>query len=101
MVNGPKVESEIEAEVSYPKPWLVWIHNDDYTPMEFVVDVLRRFFGKNVVEAQQLMLKVHHDGKAIAGSYTKDIAETKVIQVTQIAEKEGYPLLLTFEIDGG
>ena len=71
--------------------------NDDYTPMEFVVYVLERFFSKNREEATQIMLHVHRRGVGICGVYTYDVAETKVNQVMDLARKEQHPLQCTLE----
>ena len=72
-------------------------HNDDYTTQEFVVYVLQRFFHKSETEARHIMLTVHHKGAAVAGVYTKDVAETKAQQVMVAARENGMPLLLTTE----
>lgn len=80
-----------------PRLHRVLLHNDDYTSMEFVVDVLQRYFGKNATEAARVMLEVHHAGVGTAGVYTRDVAETRVAQVTEEARREGFPLLLTTE----
>lgn len=82
-----------------PPRYRVLLHNDDYTTMEFVVDVLVRFFRKSPTEATRIMLQVHHQGVGVAGTYTRDVAETKVAQVTDAAREEGFPLLLTMEPD--
>lgn len=80
-----------------PRLWRVLLLNDDYTPMDFVVMVLERYFRKAEQEAQLIMLAVHHKGQGIAGVYTKDIAETKVAQVTAHARREGHPLWVVAE----
>ena len=80
-----------------PRLYRVLFHNDDYTTMEFVVDVLVRFFRKTATEAAQIMLQVHTHGVGVAGRFTREVAETKVAQVTEAAREEGYPLLLTME----
>ena len=80
-----------------PRRFKVIFHNDDYTTQEFVVFVLMRFFNKSETEAQHIMLTVHHKGAAVAGVYTKDVAETKAQQVMDIARENGMPLLLTTE----
>ena len=66
--------------------------NDDYTPMEFVVVVIQEFFGRDRDTATQIMLKIHLDGKAVCGVYSKDVATTKVDQVMDAAAKAGHPL---------
>lgn len=80
-----------------PRLFRVLLHNDDYTSMEFVVDVLVRFFEKTTTEATQIMLQVHHAGYGVAGSYTRDEAETRVERVAAEAKAQGYPLLLSVE----
>jgi ATP-dependent Clp protease adaptor protein ClpS len=80
-----------------PKLWKVLFHNDDYTTMEFVVLVLMELFHKDETEAAAIMLQVHTKGMGIAGVYTRDVAETKVTQVTAKAEEAGMPLLVTTE----
>lgn len=80
-----------------PGKYNVIFHNDDFTPMEFVTYVLIQIFHKNPVEAEALMLKVHHSGKAIAGTYSYDIAMTKISMVTQLARNNNYPLRLTIQ----
>ncbi len=66
--------------------------NDDFTPMEFVIDVLQHFFGKNREAATQIMLKIHLDGRGVCGVYSHEIAETKVAQVMDAANSAGHPL---------
>lgn len=80
-----------------PKRYKVIFHNDDYTTQEFVIYVLERFFHKTGTEARHIMLTVHHKGAAVAGVYTKDVAETKAQQVMDAARENGMPLLLTTE----
>ena len=88
---------ETRPKTATPKRYKVIFHNDDFTTMEFVVEVLRRFFHKNDAEAVHVMLTVHKKGKAVAGVYTRDVAETKVAEVTRHAREHGMPLLLTTE----
>ena len=80
-----------------PRMYRVLLHNDDFTSMEFVVDVLVRHFQKTVTEASRIMLQVHHAGVGVAGTYTRDVAETLVDEVMAEARAEGFPLLLTAE----
>ncbi len=75
-----------------PQMYQVVLLNDDYTPMEFVVVVIQEFFSKDRETATQIMLKIHLDGKGICGVYSKDVAATKVDQVTEAARKNGHPL---------
>ena len=87
-----------DAPVSaVPRRYKVIFHNDDYTTQEFVIHVLERFFHKTETEARHIMLTVHHKGLAVAGVYTKDVAETKAEQVMDAARENGMPLLLTTE----
>lgn len=99
--GGPSHEFEgdvvVERRTHTPRRFRVILHNDDYTTMEFVVEVLIRFFHKNESEALHIMLTVHHKGQAAAGTYPRDVAETKVAEVSQYAHDNGMPLLLTCE----
>ena len=70
----------------------VILFNDDYTTMDFVVEVLQRFFEITRERALQIMLKVHNEGSAVCGIYSRDIAETKVVQVSKFAKQHGHPL---------
>lgn len=78
-----------------PRRYKVFIHNDDFTTMEFVVKVLMTVFFKSEPEAQTLMLKVHHSDKAVVGIYTYDVALSKIRKATAMAREEGFPLRLT------
>ncbi len=80
-----------------PALYKVLMLNDDYTPMEFVVHVLERFFGKGRDEATQIMLQVHQRGVGICGVYTYEVAETKVNQTMDLARKHQHPLQCTLE----
>lgn len=80
-----------------PPMWKVILHNDDYTTQEWVVYVLKEYLHKDHAEAVRLMFTVHHNGHAIVGLYSRDIAETKVAQITDASRSEGYPLLCTCE----
>lgn len=75
----------------------VMLFNDDYTTMEFVIEVLQRFFSIESERAQQLMLQIHNTGSAVCGIYTRDVAETKVAQVTEYARLHGHPLRCSME----
>ncbi|OIP43643.1 MAG: ATP-dependent Clp protease adaptor ClpS [Deltaproteobacteria bacterium CG2_30_63_29] len=86
-----------KAKTKKPKRFRVLLHNDDYTTMEFVVEVLESVFRKSPSEATQIMLKVHNEGVGIAGIYSREVAETKVEQVHASAESAGYPLLASYE----
>ena len=80
-----------------PRRYKVIIYNDDFTSMEFVVQVLMSVFFKSEAEAQTLMLKVHHSDKAVVGIYSYDVAISKVQKATQMARHAGFPLRLTCE----
>jgi ATP-dependent Clp protease adaptor protein ClpS len=91
------VATRRRKRVEKAKPYQVVLHNDNYTTMEFVVHVLMKFFHKEEPEATHIMLTVHHKGAGVAGVYSKDVAETKVHQVTSYAQESGYPLKTTAE----
>jgi ATP-dependent Clp protease adaptor protein ClpS len=80
-----------------PDQWKVLLLNDDYTPMDFVVEVLESVFHKSTSEAYRLMMQVHTQGTAIAGVYTHEVAETNVSTVVDLAQESGYPLQATME----
>ncbi len=79
-------EKQIDA-VKPPSMYKVILNNDDYTPMEFVIDVLQKFFSYDIERATQLMLTVHYQGKAICGVFTAEVAETKVVHVNRYARR--------------
>jgi ATP-dependent Clp protease adaptor protein ClpS len=97
----PKFEEELEIalEVQEPQMFKVLLHNDDYTSMDFVVEVLMSIFHKTHIQSEQIMLQIHEKGKAICGVYSFEIAETKAQQVKQRAKQNGFPLLATIEED--
>ena len=82
-----------------PPMYKVVLLNDDYTPMDFVVDVLCTFFTMNIEKATQIMLKVHTEGKAVCGVYSRDVAETKAQQVNDYSKEFEQPLLCNVEVD--
>lgn len=92
-------ETEAKAKTEIPSLYRVILLNDDFTPMDFVVHVLKAFFDKTDVESVEIMLSVHHKGFGIAGVYQFDIAETKVFQVNQYARKNEHPLKCVLEKD--
>ena len=91
------VESERDAEVQEPRMFRVLLHNDDYTTMDFVVQVLKIVFHKSEAEAAGIMLAVHKQGVGQCGVYTAEVAETKVGMVHALARKEGFPLRSSME----
>ena len=82
-----------KQKLKAPKRFDVILLNDDYTTMEFVVEVLRRFFNKEFQAAEAIMLKIHIDGEAVCGTYTYDVAQTKVTQVIDYSRKNEQPLM--------
>ncbi|WP_292660590.1 ATP-dependent Clp protease adaptor ClpS [Nitratifractor sp.] len=92
-------EVENETELREPPLYRVILHNDDYTTMEFVVEVLMKIFHKNRDEAEEIMWTVHEKGKALCGVYTFEIAQTKAEQVRLLARQNSFPLLATIEVD--
>ena len=91
------VVEEAAPRLKKPPLYQVVLINDDYTPMEFVVDVLQRIFGLDRTRATRVMLEVHTRGKGVCGVFTFEIAETKVAQVTGYARQHQHPLLCTME----
>jgi len=94
--TGVAVE-ESRPKLKRPPLYRVVLINDDYTPMEFVVEVLERVFGMDRPKATRIMLEVHTRGKGVCGVYTYEIAETKVAQVNGYAQQHQHPLLCTME----
>lgn len=90
-----KVVEKAAAKPMAIRPWKVIVHNDDFTPIEFVIRVLMDHFGMNRGKATVLTLKIHENGSQVVGVYTREIAETKVAIVTKEAQSEGHPLRLT------
>jgi ATP-dependent Clp protease adaptor protein ClpS len=90
-------ETLTKVKLKTPSMWKVLLHNDDYTPMDFVIAVLVQVFHKGEEEAHALALTVHNQGKANIGLYTKEVALTKVSQVERIAREEQHPLKVTAE----
>ncbi len=86
-----------KTAVKPPSMYHVVLNNDDYTPMDFVIEILERFFSMDIERAMQVMLKVHYEGKAICGTFTAEVAETKVAQVTMYSRENEHPLLCTME----
>ncbi len=95
--DGDLAVAPAKPQLKRPPLYRVVLLNDDYTPMEFVVQVLEQFFGMNREKATQVMLAVHTQGKGVCGIYPQDIAETKASQVNQSARDSGHPLLCEAE----
>lgn len=91
------VRKSEKQKLQPPRKHQVILNNDDYTPMDFVVEVLARFFNKDNDQATEIMLKVHYEGRAVCGVYSAEIAETKVAQVNQYARDNEHPLLCNSE----
>ncbi len=94
--HGLAIE-EARPRLKKPPLYRVVLLNDDYTPMEFVVEVLQKVFSMDRTNATRIMLEVHTKGKGVCGVYTYEIAETKVAQVTGLAQQHQHPLLCTME----
>ncbi|HEX6016177.1 MAG TPA: ATP-dependent Clp protease adapter ClpS [Geminicoccaceae bacterium] len=92
-----EVVTKTRAKTQRPSLYKVLLLNDDYTPMEFVILVLERFFSKSHEDATRIMLHVHHNGVGICGVYTFEVAETKVAQVIEFARQHQHPLQCTME----
>lgn len=88
---------EEEEDLKEPSMYKVLLHNDDYTTMEFVVEVLMFVFNKSVEEATRIMLNVHRQGLGVCGVFTYEVAETKVNTVDNLAREKGFPLKCTME----
>ena len=88
---------EARPKLKKPPLFKVILLNDDYTPMEFVVHILERFFGKDRQNATRIMLEVHTRGKGVCGLYSHEVAETKVVQVNAYSRENQHPLLCTME----
>jgi len=80
------------ARTKPPRMYKVILYNDDYTTMEFVIEVLQRCFAMNLERAMQIMLEVHNRGSGVCGVFSRDVAESKVVQVTELAKQHGHPL---------
>ena len=92
MAAKENVKEQTRSKIKIPRQYQVLIYNDDFTPMDFVVDVLMQIFDKDAQTATMLMLSVHEGSSAVAGVYPRDIAYTKAAEAVQWARQEGYPL---------
>ncbi|MFA5516432.1 MAG: ATP-dependent Clp protease adaptor ClpS [Desulfuromonadales bacterium] len=93
----PSGETKAKSRSARPPLYKVLMHNDDYTTMEFVVEVLERVFHKSSIEANRIMLNIHLRGAGMCGTYPEEIAETKVARVHLLAREAGYPLKCSLE----
>lgn len=97
--NSNQLETEDQQKIELPKKYKVILHNDDYTPMEFVVEVLMDVFKKDELTATNIMLNVHNLGHGVCGIYSYEIAETKVARVMDLAQQHEYPLRASMEAE--
>jgi ATP-dependent Clp protease adaptor protein ClpS len=97
MATRTNYELSSEVMIKYPKKYKVYLLNDDYTSMDFVIDILMAIFHKSYEEAEKIMLEIHQKERGLCGVYTHEIAETKVMQVTRKAKESGFPLKATME----
>src|SRR5258708_29476806 len=98
-VSVAEPKTRAKPRLDRPRVYKVLLHNDDYTPMEFVVLILREVFNKSDADSTAIMLHAHTHGFAVAGIYSFEIAETKVQQTMALASKASFPLLCTMEPD--
>ncbi|MDX1795423.1 MAG: ATP-dependent Clp protease adapter ClpS [Hydrogenovibrio sp.] len=103
MANSPyeddgAILEAVKLEIKPPRRYQVVLLNDDYTPMDFVVEVLQRFFGMDEAKAVNVMMSVHSQGKGVCGVYSKEVAEMKVMQVNNYAREHQHPLQCQMEI---
>lgn len=97
METNFNINQKSRVKIDKPKRYKVIMHNDDYTTMEFVIEVLMSIFNKKIEEANKIMIDVHQAGKGVAGVYAYDIAMTKVGTAMNWAKEEGFPFKLTIE----
>lgn len=90
-------QTEGSLSISEPKHYHVYLLNDDYTSMDFVIDILIRIFHKSYADAQYIMMQVHQKQRGLCGTYSYEIAETKVYQVSSLARESGFPLKAVME----
>lgn len=95
--TGGAVKERVQRDAKEPTLYSVVLLNDDYTPMQFVVDVLETVFQKSPAEAYRIMMQVHLNGRGVAGIYPWEVAETKIDAVLSRAREDGYPLQATIE----
>ncbi len=91
------VREKASSRTKEPDTWRVLLLNDDYTPMDFVIEILEAIFNRQPAEAYRVMMEVHTKGSGVAGTYPHEVAETKVVEVVELAQHAGYPLQATME----
>lgn len=101
MSTKSAVKEKTNLKIKIPKRYLVVMHNDDFTPMDFVVDVLMNIFQKKHEEAVSIMLQIHKGSRGVVGAYSYDIAKSKAEKAMALAREEGYPFRITVEEDQG
>lgn len=99
MSTDVQIDEKIEQTIKEPSKYRVVFHNDDHTPMEFVVELLMTIFKHSAETAEQLTLKVHNEGTATVGVYAYEIAESKGVEATTLSRTHGFPLVITVEED--
>ena len=92
-----QASTSTQTTISEPSLYHVYLLNDDYTPMDFVTEILKTIFRKSSEDAEAVMLKIHEEGKGVAGTYAHEIAEQKAIETTAQARSQGHPLNCTIE----
>ena len=97
MAVKESAREQTRERIKIPRQYQVLIYNDDFTPMDFVVEILIDIFHKGIPEAERLMLTVHESGRAVIGAYPYDIAVTKVQTALGLAKEQGYPFRMTLE----
>ncbi len=97
--NSNQIDTEDKQKIELPKQYKVILHNDDYTPMEFVVEIIIDVFKKDELTATNIMLNVHNLGRGVCGIYSYEIAETKVARVHDLAQQYEYPLKASMEAE--
>jgi len=93
-----KTEIRTQANVTYPNRYNVIFWNDDFTPMDFVIQLLVEVFNKSLEQASNITMEIHNNGKAVAGTYSKEIAEQKTHESSVITRHSGHPLSITCEV---
>lgn len=99
IILSTKTKHSLESslDIQEPKKYHVYLLNDDYTSMDFVIDILIGIFRKNYSEAHQIMMQVHQSGRGLCGTYSYEIAETKIHQVSSLSRESGFPLKAVME----